>query len=130
MYRIYFIIPQKEGDNTNNTSGTALKKGRLSAGLNLIAAALKLNISDRTLKKYEKGQIKNKDATIFVRAMEIYGDENVGLAYLEEDPVYQALFMREETLLYKIVERLKSAVQAALDSYMNGGNNNKMGFAY
>ena len=112
----------------NTTCGFALKTGRKKAKMNLVNAALKLNISDRTLYKYERDEIKCKDPYVFMGAMELYGDATIGLTYLGEDPVFNELFGGEEPLLKKIVEKLKTALQATLDIFIN--NNNNQSFAY
>ena len=76
----------------NKKSGNALKNGRKSSLLNIISAALKLNLSDRQLSKYENGEVKEKDPQVFLNAMKLYNDIKVGFAYLEEDPVFEFLF--------------------------------------
>ena len=76
----------------NTTSGFTLKNGRKKVNLKLIPASMKLNTTDRTLSKYERDEIKIKDPYIFLSGMEVYNDVNIGLAYLNEDPVFAKLF--------------------------------------
>ena len=113
----------------NTTSGFALKKGRLSSHMKIIPAAEKLHISDRTLKKYEKDQIKNKDPQIFAKAIDIYDDEDVGMAYLNEDPVFVKLFGRViDTLLDKIIRKILNSMSPTIEPYFNA--NQRIAFAY
>jgi len=95
--------------------------------MKLLAAALKLNVSDRTLHDYENDKIKNKCPHVIMGAMELYDDENIGVAFLNENPVFRTLF-NGDTLLSKLVERLKSAMSSTLDAFLN--SNRPDGFAY
>jgi len=74
------------------TSGNALKNGRFKSKLTIIAAAIKLKISDRVLRRYENGEIKVKDPQVYLNAMKLYNDIEIGLAYLESDPVFEFIF--------------------------------------
>jgi len=138
------MIPQEGVEKMAETSGYALKNGRKKSKLGLIAAALKMHISDRQLRKYEKNEIKRKDPNFYAKAMKVFNDENIGYAYLEEDPVYKELYgdggdnrilerlLRrlltdgEESLLERLVKKLKAALDATLDEYFGI---NKPGFA-
>ena len=113
----------------NYTSGFALKTGRHNSKLGLIPAAMKMNMSERTLRKYEKNEIKRKDPNIYLNGMKIYNDVNIGLAYLSEDPVYRELFGNggDGSLLDIIVKKLKAALHTMIDEYFN--NNHRPGFA-
>jgi len=113
----------------NTTSGFALKNGRLNSHMKLIPAATEMNLSDRTLRKYENDQIKNKDPMIFVNAIDLYDDENIGLAYLNEDPVFIRLFGKVvETLLDKIIRKIINSMNPTIEPYFNA--NQRIGFAY
>jgi hypothetical protein len=99
----------------NTTSGKALKNGRLKAKLTAIAAGLRMNITDRTLLKYEKDEIKIKDPTVFVEAMKLYNDISIGLAYLDDDPVFAFLFGS-----IQLTDTLRAATKYVAESDDNG----------
>jgi len=112
----------------STTCGFSLKTGRLNAKIKLTAAALRLNIAERTLYQYEGDKVKNKDPQIILGAIKLYNDESIGLCYLEENPVFKYLFGEDESLLDKLIKRLKLTIHTALDNFT--ANNQRPGYAY
>lgn len=68
----------------------AMKKGRLAAGLSLHEAAESLHLEGaRHLSRYEApGGVKLKNSHIIAEAIKLYGDETIGYAFIEQDPVF------------------------------------------
>lgn len=98
------------------TCGDALKNARIRQKMDVKTAALKMNVSERRLYKYEEDAVKEKDPTVFLEAMKIYNDIRIGTAYLESDPVFAYLFGD-----IKLTDALRAATKYAAEA--NDDNN-------
>ena len=71
----------------------AMEIGRKQSGLPRGYTAECLGVDERTVYRYEKGEVKREDPALIADAMALYGDNAylIGLVYLMEHPVVIAL---------------------------------------
>lgn len=74
------------------TCGNAMKNARNQKNMQIKKAAYEMNVSERKLYMCEADEMKNRDGQLFLDAMKLYKNIEVGLQYLSEDPVFQYLF--------------------------------------
>ena len=72
--------------------GSTLKAARENMNLSPNTAAAKTHTTQRTVKRYENGEIKRADPTYLLEAIKEYNDINIGLAYLAEDEIFRYIF--------------------------------------
>jgi len=72
--------------------GNVLKIARVARNMHITKAARGLNVSERQLYKLESGELKNKDEKLYLDAMVLYEDLNIGIDYLNSNAVFQYLF--------------------------------------
>lgn len=92
-----------------------LKNARICKNLQITKAAYDLNVSERKLKLYEKGEPKGKDKQLYRDAMMYYNDAHVGAAYLNDDEVYTSLF-GEITMTDKLTAAARYVVERERES--------------
>jgi len=108
------------------TVGLALRDGRKKKKMTLTAAAMKLFISDRHLRRYEDGEAK-ENPQLIADAAKLYNDVELAQIYLENNPVYKLLY-GGDSLLKKLIEKLRDAMQATMDIFSD--MDRRGGFAY